>query len=324
MGAGTIGTPGNRRRHAAHIPQYRFEKLAGMRALRAAVVLLGLGLPLGIGFGLCAAAQSPTVKPLAVLSTRADQLVTAVRVVIEGRPLWFDLDSGAKHSYVDASTARALRLPVLGPASESGSGKGTVSAVRLGRFRIRLGGVVFWPADPFGIELSHAGSAIDERGLLGYDFYSRYVIEVDRDRRTIAVYDPATYVYRGTGTPIPLVLRKPRAFVWVVVAAAGVRPERHLLRLDTGSSDGVDDDIVSRSSAPKKVINAGVGIGSRFKAYLGTLTEVKVGPFTLYDLPAATGGVQLIGDDVWKNFNIVFDFSRSVMYLKQRLSSASR
>jgi hypothetical protein len=36
------------------------------------------------------------------------------------------------------------------------------------------------------------------------------------------------------------------------------------------------------------------------------------------DLPSATGGVQLIGSGVWHRFNIVFDFSRSCMYLTPR------
>ncbi|HEY1868371.1 MAG TPA: hypothetical protein VGG70_08725, partial [Candidatus Cybelea sp.] len=58
--------------------------------------------------------------------------------------------------------------------------------------------------------------------------------------------------------------------------------------------------------------------GSRFTSYLGTVSELQIGPFKLYDLPSATGGVQLIGDEVWHRFNIVFDFSRSVMYLTPR------
>jgi hypothetical protein len=48
------------------------------------------------------------------------------------------------------------------------------------------------------------------------------------------------------------------------------------------------------------------------------VSELQIGPFKLYDLPSATGGVQLIGDEVWHRFNIVFDFSRSVMYLTPR------
>jgi hypothetical protein len=61
-----------------------------------------------------------------------------------------------------------------------------------------------------------------------------------------------------------------------------------------------------------------VGIGNRFTTYLGTVDTLRIGPFTLHDLPSATGGVQLIGDAVWHRFNVVFDFSRSVMYLTPR------
>ena len=79
-----------------------------------------------------------------------------------------------------------------------------------------------------------------------------------------------------------------------------------------------DDDIVLRSTAPKRAIVGGVGIGGRFSSYLGTVSALRLGPFTLCNLSSATGGVQLIGDDVWHRFNVVFDFRRSVMYLTPR------
>jgi hypothetical protein len=114
------------------------------------------------------------------------------------------------------------------------------------------------------------------------------------------------------------VLKPPRAFVKVSVAAQGVGAEEHELRLDSGSNDEVDDDIVLRSSGPKRNITGGVGLGSTFATLLGTVSELRIGPYVLHDLSSATGGVQLIGGGVLQRFNIVYDFSRSVMYLAPR------
>lgn len=57
---------------------------------------------------------------------------------------------------------------------------------------------------------------------------------------------------------------------------------------------------------------------------VGTVTELRLGPYTLKDLPSATGGVQLIGQDVLHRFNIVYDFSRGVMYLTPRKETGAQ
>lgn len=262
-------------------------------------------------------ATSPSPKPLTVLAGRGDGLVPAVVGTIRGRAIWFDLDTGGLQSYLDIAQVRALGLPAIGTSPVTGAGKGPVNAVRLQDVNVRLGDVTFRARNPLALDLSHV-STFPEGGILGFDFFRTYVVAIDFGSYRVALYDPATYRYHGSGAAIPLVLRPPRAYVEVTVAAKGVPPERHLLRLDFGSSDGVDDDIVLRSSSPKRPISGGVGIGKRFSSYLGTVSELQVGPYKLYDLPAATGGVQLIGDEVWHRFNVVLDFSRAVMYLTPR------
>ena len=264
------------------------------------------------------AIASSASAPLAVLTGRGDGLVPAVEATIRGHGVWFDLDTGGLRSYLDLATARALALPTMGNVSVTGAGKGSASALRLADVPIQIGAVTFVARTPYALDLSNDGTKLPGSGILGFDFFRTYVVAVDFGSYRVTLYDPATYRYTGSGTAIPLVIRPPRAFVEATVAAKGVAPERHLLRLDVGSSDAVDDDIVLRASSPKRAVTGGVGIGSRFTSYLGTVSELQIGPFKLYDLPSATGGVQLIGDEVWHRFNIVFDFSRSVMYLTPR------
>jgi len=265
------------------------------------------------------AARDATPRPLAVLPAKLDGYVMAVEAGIRSTSIWFDLDTGGVHSIVDRSDADSLGLPAAGVTDVTGAGKGRVEALALRPFTVRLQHVAFQLSDPLALDLSRAGSTIGARGLLGFELFHRYVVEFDYDRRTVSLFEPASYVYRGSGVRIPLVIRPPRAFVWAEVAAPGVAPERHLLRLDTGSSDAVDDDIILRSNEHKREITGGVGIGSRFKTYLGSVSSLQIGPYVMHgDLPSATGGVQLIGTGVWHRFNIVFDFSRSRMYLTPR------
>gem|GEM_PF-5767208 len=292
----------------------RFQrKLSPMPSLRVCRQALLLALTFAT-----AGVSGSTPVPLTVLSGRADGLVPAVEGTLRGHAFWFDLDTGALESFFDISQARVLGLPSVSPTTVRGAGAGHVDALRLDNVGVHLGQIVFTAHQPLAVDLSKVGSAFQLGGLLGYDFFCRYVVAIDFASYRIKLYEPRSYRYTGTGAAMPLILRAPRAYVNVMVAARGVKAERHLLRVDLGSSDAVDDDIVLRSSAPKKVINGGVGLGRRFSSYLGTVTELRLGPFILHDLPSATGGVQLIGDEVWHRFDIVFDFSRSVMYLSPR------
>jgi hypothetical protein len=284
-----------------------------MARLRATVVLA-----CACGLLTVAATAADSQRPT-ILNARLDGFVLAVQGTVRSKPIWFDVDSGGLRSIIDVSTARALGLAFGSTIDVKGAGKGSVNAWRLSPVTVILGFEQFRLRDPLALDLSHIGSVIDERGLLGFELFEHYVIGFDYDRNHVTLFDPSTYVYHGNGARIPLVIRPPRAFVWVTVAAPGVSPERHLLRVDTGSSDAVDDDIVLRSSEPKRAVSGGVGIGSRFQTYIGAISELGIGPFILRkDLVSATGGVQLIGSAVWHRFNIVFDFSRACMYLTPR------
>jgi len=187
---------------------------------------------------------------LADLSARSDDLVTAVSGTVGGHRLWFDLDTGATHSIVDAAAAKQLGLATRGVGRLRGAGAGTVPITRLAPLTIRVGDVSFAPRDPIAVDLSHVGSAIEEGGLLGFDFYERYVVDVDYDAGRVRLYNPANFRYRGSGTPIRLILRPPRAYVSVMVAAQAIAPEEHLLRLDTGSSESDNRRCRNRWSLP--------------------------------------------------------------------------
>ena len=261
---------------------------------------------------------SGVATPVAQLKASADGKIASVEGKVSGRILHFDVDSGALNSIIDLRVAKSLGISLLGYGMIRGAGTGSVPIRHLGRIMISLGAASFEPSEPIAVDLSNVGQTTPLDGLLGFDFFRRYVVDLDYDRSIITLYDPDSYVYRGSGATIPLLIRPPRIFVRVIVAARGVPSQQHLLRLDTGSDDDVDDDIVMRSSAPKKPILGGVGIGSRFRSYLGVVTELRLGPLTLHNLSSATGGVQLIGNGVLRRFRVVIDTQRSVMYLTPR------
>ena len=164
---------------------------------------------LALGASAAGAARDAVQHPLAALPAKLDGYVLAVEGGVRGNRIWWDLDSGGVHSIVDRAAAESLHLPATGVAAVHGVGKGTVAAIALRPFPVQLQRVTFWPRDPLALDLSHAGSAIGARGLLGFELFSRYVVEFDYDRRTVRLFEPASYVYRGTRARIPLASSQP-------------------------------------------------------------------------------------------------------------------
>jgi hypothetical protein len=244
-----------------------------------------------------------------------------VRASIGGRSLNLVLDTGASATVIDAAAERELRLRVVGTRTLSGAGKGKVHADVLAPVTIRLRGARFVAAAPFVLDLAHAGTDQREDGLLGFDFFTRYVVDVDYDARTVTLYDARGFTNRGNGTLVPIAIRGRRAYVPVTVVARGLAPERQQVLLDLGSEDAIDTDVVLRSTAPKRPIRSGVGIGERFSASLGTVDRLRIGGYELHDLPSATGGVQLLGSTVLRKFHVVYDLAHGRIYLRPRSSA---
>src|SRR5262249_12347036 len=87
-----------------------------------------------------------------------------------------------------------------------------------------------------GLAAAH-GSVVD--GVLGYDFLSRYVVEIDYVARQLTLHPPEGYRYPGTGETLPFTLEQNL----IQIPAEILRPGRELLRgkftVDAGMSSAV-------------------------------------------------------------------------------------
>ena len=109
--------------------------------------------------------------------------------VNNSEPLWFLLDTGAAGSYLDAQHAKALGLGVQG---ESKTVLISFPGVQLRNQAFSIQPLGFWIYD---------GHAVD--GMLGYDFISRFVVQIDYANKTMNLFEPQGYRYRGSGELFP-------------------------------------------------------------------------------------------------------------------------
>jgi hypothetical protein len=164
--------------------------------------------------------------------TRARTGHFLVRPEVDGADLgWFVFDSGASSSVISSRAARRLDLrrlgtvPVVSVFGRQEQPAGRARSLALGPLTISAPFFVEMDTSPieqaFGAEIG---------GILGYDVFSRAVVEVEAAVPAISLHDPDSYELRG-GAWQPLTLH-------YQTPAVGAAFDGHegLFRLDLGAS----------------------------------------------------------------------------------------
>ncbi|UCH95975.1 MAG: aspartyl protease family protein [Candidatus Aminicenantes bacterium] len=123
-------------------------------------------------------------------------------VNIKGKESLWILDSGAGSSVIDLGFARTLGLNPEGKVKGEGIGK-TVDISFVTVPSITLPGLVMEKqtiaAADFITTFCLKAFGMDIKGILGYDFMSRFVIKVDYANEKISFYHPDKFQYNGKG-----------------------------------------------------------------------------------------------------------------------------
>jgi hypothetical protein len=243
-----------------------------------------------------------------------DRLVH-VPIRLDGAVVWFDVDTGAPHTVVDASTARRLHIAVVRADRAQGAGRGTVPREHAVPIDIAVGTVRFRVNDPWIYDLSHTGTPLHEDGLLGADFFKHYVVRIDPIAGTFSVFDPARFRFGGAGSAIPLTDRNDHLFIPMQLSLANGISARRSVRIDTGSDDAVSDDLVRESPARRKSVQ-GVGLGQAYVDYSGVFSSVQIGPYSIHNAWGPSNSVPTVGMEVLRRFVLTFDVPRNLLYLE--------
>ena len=291
-------------------------------------------LPALSGFALLAIHSAPAQSPRQSVAEKNAAALTAVISFGSGRgtsillPVklngggteWWALDSGSSECIVDRAIARQAGLVTRGGRELSGTGKGTVhlDSIR-SPVSLQLDGKSLPTCAHFGALDLHGlvatgGNALS--GILGYEFFSRYVVRIDFAAHTLALYDPEKYRYAGNGDTLQLHFDGKRPRVEVRIRTAR-RPEvvRHLL-VDTGSEDAVDDSAVRPSPNAKATTVFTTGLGISYPATLGILDTVRIGRSVFTGVPGVASDVGIVGNGIWSRFVCVFDYRHKMLIIE--------
>ena len=251
--------------------------------------------------------------------------------VNNSRPLWF-LFSTANTSVIDTRIAKELALPVQvkekTTATGSSIGEGSVD-----RVSFALPGVKTFNQTVAVLPLEFLSSVLGQpvAGIIGYDFISQFVIEVDYAKRSMNVYAPDTYRYSGSGDVLPIKFIDKRPFIAVKITMEGHEPVEGTVELETASSGTL---VVQRSFAEAhQLLNSAKGFrlgnvggagGGMSRTLQGRVRNIQVGRFMINNPvvifsqteAAKADGDGQVGGEVLRRFRLILDYSRQQIMLE--------
>ena len=268
-----------------------------------------------------------------------------IRASINGAPpADFLLDTGCSTTAIDLDYAEQIGIVRQGRFVVQGMGGLSEAAfARVASIRVGDGGDGVSLRD-FKVGIIDFGSGHEwimwrkMAGLIGYDFLSRFVVEIDYDRQIVTFRDPSTFTYAGKGRALDMQLM---SGVPIVHATVGDSCSGDFL-VDVGNY-GFDlhgslvrrCQVVQAVGRRKQVQVVSGGIGDNFVSWLCRLDSLSLGPFGLREPIAGFSLSQRgmvgsqeyagnIGNSVLERFTVTFDYERRKLYLEPGVKFAQR
>ena len=251
-------------------------------------------------------------------------------------PLLFGLDSGFEQSAITTKEATALNLKLYGEAQVTGGGEDTEDFSLTKDVSFDLSGIKFKLTEIGVLALDFPSTIPGEtiNGILGYDFISRFVVELDFANKVIRLYKPRGFHYRGRGNILSVKMLDNNPSIQATVTLPGLAPVTGMFVIDTGAGN----DIFFHSPFVKKhkLLNSKqatteaktLGIGGTSKIRIGRATSIRLGRTFIYNPSvhfslatkgdsATTFSAGHIGNSIFRQFKlIIFDQARRRLILE--------
>lgn len=296
----------------------------GFRRLRVLAMALSI-----VSVALCAGASDTSRKATFAAGDRKSTFgfdwrngMIVVPVRLNGsRPLSFVLDSGSTRMIVDRALATSLGLKTSGSDSLQGAGSGRIPIEIIHDVGIALPGIEstgyeFSTADLQPLETS-LGVKVD--GILGYELFSRFVVTLDYEAKTMTLNSPGAFHISNAAQEIPLELRNKWPFVKAELVLPGPVTVQDSFFVDSGSSDAVDHPIVMKLEG-RVASTSGVGLGTQIQGATARATSLRLGRYSITAPTVACCGAtdatsKLIGNEILQRFTVVFDYPSSRIFI---------
>ncbi|MCK0161896.1 aspartyl protease family protein [Allomuricauda sp. F6463D] len=177
---------------------------------------------------------------------------------------------------------------------------------------------------------------IPVHGIMGYDLFRDFIVEVNYGAKKIKLHNPELYTYKDKRNrqTIPLIVEKRKAYVEGTVLMKDTANIPVKLLVDTGSSDALwlFPEQKKGLEIPEKNYDdhLGRGLSGDIFGKRSKINGVRIGEYLLEEAKVAFPdresfqGLDNLGDrngslggEVLKRFNMVFDYGRGLVTLKK-------
>ena len=250
---------------------------------------------------------------------------------INGRPpIWWLLDTGADEEAINSTRLKDFGLKTYAKSSATGGGNSaeydyaTGATFTLPGVKLRNQHVAV--IDQTGLERA---LGMQLGGLLGYDFISRFVIEIDYEKKLMTLHDPATWQLNGTGYIVPITFDHGIPFTNGTITVGGQKIPAYFV-IDFGAQETMTltspfvqaHDLV-RLAQTNATVNKPAGLENQFFAQnnvRGRVDALDLGDLHVTDIPinmsvntkgayASANFSGTVGQSIYRRYHVFLDYA---------------
>lgn len=282
------------------------------------------------------------VKKVSIPVEVLNNLIIVPIVLNDQLSLKFILDTGVRTTVLTQKTySDILKLTYSKEIFVSGPGGKKAAAyvtdnVRLDLPGVRGSGHSMLVLEEDYLELrNYLGAEV--HGILGYELFSRFIVQMDYERKRLVLYAPRNYKKKRRYQTLKISVEDTKPFV---SASVNMNEDTEILTkllVDTGASHGLmlhpgsQEEIV----VPKRHINSVIGrtLGGVITGKIGRIESMQLGKYIINspiaNFPDPKSNLDTLikkdtnsrngalGGEVLSRFNIIFNFPQEEMYIKK-------
>ncbi len=285
--------------------------------------------------------ENPKRKSVSIKFKSASNLIILPVQINESDTLNFILDTGVRYPIItELPFVNKLNLNYMMPVQIQGLGEGEeLTAYRSGNNTMTIAGLTARNQEVQMIidenfQISHI-LGIPVHGLIGFNLFKDYVVEIDYNSNTLTLNKPEYYKYRDRRRDIviPLLFDNNKPFVQTEIVTHDLIKVPVKLLVDTGASDALwlSEKSDERIQFPEKHIETflGKGLSGDLYGVKGRIDGIWVGPLILTQPIVAFPNSELIdqllssnnrngtiGAEILRRFHVTLDYRNSRMTLR--------
>ena len=169
---------------------------------------------------------------------------------------------------------------------------------------------------------------LKEDGVIGFEIFSRFVVEINNDSNTLILTEPDYFHYNGNGNEIPLAIERNMPYVFCNAEMESGEVAKTKLVVDIGASHALSLNVGTQKEIilPSKTLEVRTGrsVSAEIFGNVGRIKRLKVGPYSLDNVIVSFYGRALhpaekegnLGSGILRRFNTIFDYKNKRMILE--------